>query len=312
MYEVALTVAACVRADTRVDVAWAVETDGFSANDPGEAVALTPGGGRVGSLLAGSLDPQLADVAAQGSRRGRFVDLSVSDIEAAAFGLSCGGRARCLVMPAAELPDALWGHLLDRDPVCLVTTLDGTDVTGSTLFTTESIAEADEDTRRLFERATSATAVADDTVTTALWPVPSAVIVGGGAIAQALEQAAGFLGWHVRTVADAATATGLVAGLATIDKLIVLSHDLEVAGPVLAAALDSPVGYIGALGSRRTQKDRADWLAFRNITDLTRIHGPAGLDIGANTPPEIAVSIMAEALATAAAAPGGSISRETT
>jgi xanthine dehydrogenase accessory factor len=62
------------------------------------------------------------------------------------------------------------------------------------------------------------------------------------------------------------------------------------------AALDSDVGYIGAMGARRMQENRAEWLAYRGITDLTRIHGPAGLDIGADTPAEIAVSILAEAI----------------
>jgi xanthine dehydrogenase accessory factor len=96
-----------------------------------------------------------------------------------------------------------------------------------------------------------------------------------------------------------AAATGVVAGLAGMDKLVVLSHDDELAGPVLAAALAGPVGYIGALGSRRTQQARADWLAYRGITDLARVHGPAGLDIGSSTPAEIAVSIIAQAVAVA-------------
>jgi xanthine dehydrogenase accessory factor len=78
----------------------------------------------------------------------------------------------------------------------------------------------------------------------------------------------------------------------------VLSHDDELAGPALEAALAGDVGYIGALGSRRTQQSRAQWLADHGVTDLERVYGPAGLDIGANTPAEIAVSIIAEALAT--------------
>jgi xanthine dehydrogenase accessory factor len=77
----------------------------------------------------------------------------------------------------------------------------------------------------------------------------------------------------------------------------VFAHDLEAAGTVLQAALQSSVGYIGALGSRRMQQQRADWLAARGVTGLERIHGPAGLDIGASSPGEIAVSVLAEAIA---------------
>jgi xanthine dehydrogenase accessory factor len=310
VYEVALTVAACLQADTDVNVAWAVATDGFSARDPAEAVALTPGGGRVGSLLSGSLDDQLADVAHRLPTGGRLVDLSVSDIEALASGLSCGGSARCLVVPASALPAELWPRLLERDPICLVTELDGDQVRGSQLFTEASIDDAGEDVATRFRRAASETAIVDDRVVTILWPVPKMVIVGGGGIAEAIEQAATLLGWHTQTVADPGTATGLVAGLAALDKLVVMSHDLEVAGPVLAAALDSDVGYIGALGSRRTQQARAEWLAYRGLTDLERINGPAGLDIGAHSPAEIAVSIVAEALAKAASTTGTSLSKQ--
>ena len=92
-----------------------------------------------------------------------------------------------------------------------------------------------------------------------------------------------------------------------LDKVVVLSHDQALAGPALAAALGGRVGYIGALGSRRTQQARTDWLADRGITQLDRIYGPAGLDIGANAPPEIAVSIIAEALAVNAGRSVGSL-----
>ena len=90
-------------------------------------------------------------------------------------------------------------------------------------------------------------------------------------------------------ITEASAATGVIAGLAVLDKVVVISHDDELAGPALAAALAGQVGYIGALGSRRTQQSRADWLAYRGVTDLDRVHGPAGLDIGASTPAEIAV-----------------------
>ena len=109
--------------------------------------------------------------------------------------------------------------------------------------------------------------------------------------------AAVLLGWHVQTARDGASASGLIAGLAALDKVVVAAHDDEIAGPALEAALRTEVGYIGAVGPRRVQQSRADWLAYRGVTDLRRVHGPAGLDIGATTPAEIAVSVLAEAVA---------------
>ena len=134
MYGVALSVQACVRAGTRVDVAWVVESQGFSSRDPSDALAITPGGGRVGTLLSGSVDAQLADLASRGSGRGRIVDVEVSDVDAFVAGLSCGGQARCLLVPADNLPSDLWELLLAREPVCLVTRLDGDEVLDTALF----------------------------------------------------------------------------------------------------------------------------------------------------------------------------------
>jgi xanthine dehydrogenase accessory factor len=305
VYGIALSVAACLRAGTRVDVAWIVDTDGFGGRDPADAVAITPGGGRVGSVLSGAVDDQLADVAAMRADRGRLVDVHVGDVEALVAGLSCGGVAGCLVVPATSLPTELWERLSARDPVCLVTHLTGIEVVDTTLYTSDTISGAGDTVAQLFARGVSATAAADDTVVTVLWPVPRLVIVGAGAIAEALQAAAGMLGWQAQTINDGDTATGVIAGLAVLDKLVVTSHDIDIAGRSLAAALSSAVGYIGALGSRRTQQSRADWLAYRGMTDLVRIHGPAGLDIGAQTPAEIAISIVAEAVAVSKGGPEG-------
>ena len=60
----------------------------------------------------------------------------------------------------------------------------------------------------------------------------------------------------------------MIAALAALDQLVVISHDDDLAGAALEAALSGPVGYIGGLGSRRTQQSRADWLAYRGVTDL--------------------------------------------
>jgi xanthine dehydrogenase accessory factor len=306
MYDIALSVAACLRAGTRVDVAWAVEAHGFSSWEKSEALALTPGGGRIGGVLSGSLNSQLADLADQGISR-RIVKLQAGEVDAMLAGLACGGDARCLLIPAADLPAPLWDQLRAREPVALVTRLDGDQVVDTVLYSSDSIADAGDEVARRFKAGVSDTAVSADAVVTVLWPLPKLVIVGAGSIADALDAAAGLLGWSTQAATDVSTATGLIAGLAPLDQLVVLSHDDDLAGPALQAALDTEVGYIGALGSRRTQQSRADWLAYRGITDLARIHGPAGLNIGANTPAEIAVSIMAEALAVRSGAPAGQL-----
>jgi len=78
--------------------------------------------------------------------------------------------------------------------------------------------------------------------------------------------------------------------------VITLAHDPKLDDPALAVALHSQAFYIGALGSRKTQQARQERLAAQGFTEQqrSRIHGPAGLDIGAQSPAEIAVSIMAE------------------
>jgi xanthine dehydrogenase accessory factor len=75
-----------------------------------------------------------------------------------------------------------------------------------------------------------------------------------------------------------------------------LTHDPKIDDPALKIVLDSPVFYIGALGSRKTQESRRQRLLADGLSpaQLDRIHGPVGIDLGAKTPEEIALSVMAE------------------
>ncbi len=138
----------------------------------------------------------------------------------------------------------------------------------------------------------------DDTEVATTWrPVPTLVLAGGGPVLQALQQLAPVLGWKTHHAGDPDTARGLVVGLGPLDSVVLAMHDVDLAGPVLASTLDGRAGYVAALGSRAMQQSRETWLTDRGIDGLERIHTPAGLDIGADGPAEVAVAILAQAIA---------------
>lgn len=281
MFEIALTVAACLRSGTRVHVAWVVATD-LAPADPGGAVALTPGGGRVGSLFGGALDAQLADLVTGLGETGRVVAVSVGDLEAQAFGLAGAGTATAVVMPAGLLPVNLWPALMQREAVRIVLPRDGEVLTGARLEPAGS-------------HEAGSTADEREVVTT--WrPVPAVVLAGGGPVLQALEQLAPLLGWRVQRAPDPDTARSLVVGLGPLDAVVLAMHDVDLAGPVLASTLEGNAGYVAAIGSRTMQQARETWLTDRGVEGIGRIRTPAGLDIGADGPAEVAVAILAEAI----------------
>jgi xanthine dehydrogenase accessory factor len=96
------------------------------------------------------------------------------------------------------------------------------------------------------------------------------------------------------------------------DVVLIFTHDPKFDQPALLEALATDAGYIGALGSRRTQERRAERLLAAGADEaaIARIHAPCGLDLGARTPAETAVSILAEVIAVRAGRAGESL-RET-
>lgn len=154
-------------------------------------------------------------------------------------------------------------------------------------------------------------------------PPPRLLIFGATDFAVAVARIGAFLGYHV-TVCDARAAFLTADRFTTADELVIewphdylereaaagrvdsrtvicaLGHDLKFDTPLLATALRLPeVGYIGAMGSRRTVEMRADELRAAGLSEaeLARLHSPLGLDLGARTPEETAVSIMSEVVA---------------
>ncbi len=150
-------------------------------------------------------------------------------------------------------------------------------------------------------------------------PPPTLIIVGAGHIAIPLTTFAKTLNYRV-VVIDARAAFATRERFPHADELIVewpddvlekmdlnpstsvavLTHDPKFDEPTLQVVLARPVGYIGAIGSRKTSEERSERLKKQGVTDeqLQRIHGPIGLNIGALSPEEMALAIMAEIVAT--------------
>ncbi|MDX6465780.1 MAG: xanthine dehydrogenase accessory factor [Gaiellaceae bacterium] len=149
-------------------------------------------------------------------------------------------------------------------------------------------------------------------------PPPRIVVVGAVDTAEALCAAAHQLGWHTICV-DPRTLFATRERMPSADELVVewpddamahiapdhntavvvLSHDEKFDVPALKSALRTDAFYVGAIGSRRTQAKRREKLLEEGVTEaeIAQIYGPAGLDIGADTPAEQAISMLSEALA---------------
>jgi xanthine dehydrogenase accessory factor len=146
-------------------------------------------------------------------------------------------------------------------------------------------------------------------------PPPRMLVFGAIDFAAAVARAGKFLGYHV-TVCDARPVFATHARFPDADEVVVewphrylaktpvdertvicvLTHDPKFDVPVLEIALRTPAGYIGAMGSRRTHDDRLARLREAGLTndELARLRSPIGLDLGARTPEETAVSVAAE------------------
>jgi xanthine dehydrogenase accessory factor len=146
-------------------------------------------------------------------------------------------------------------------------------------------------------------------------PRPAMYVFGAVDHAAAVAEIGRFLGFRV-TICDARAKFATRERFPDVDELVVewpdkflanapvdertaicvLTHDHKFDVPVLKVALETPAGYIGAMGARRTNEDRAERLRAEGVTEdeLARIHAPIGLKIGSRTPQEVAVAVAAE------------------
>jgi xanthine dehydrogenase accessory factor len=239
----------------------------------------------------------------------KLLEYGVSDGDAFAVGLACGGTIRVLVEPigAGGMPrdmlEALVKARASRTPVAYAVALDGSTRTLAT--------EGHEDR---FRKDRSGLEEDGATFIAIHNPPLRLAVVGAVHIAQALvpmAQIAGFDAYVIdpreafgsqarfpqaRVINDWPDAALREVGVDTRTALVLLTHDPKLDDPALHIGLKSGAFYIGALGSKKTHAARVDRLTQAGFDPHTiaRISGPVGLDIGAAGPAEIAVSILAQ------------------
>ncbi len=284
-----------------VAIATVIETWGSAPRRKGSHLAIRDDGLFEGSVSGGCVEGDVVTEAQELLAAGggvRRLDYGVADETAWQVGLACGGRISVLVQRLAT--DGLSPALVDRLLAAAGTGEAVTLATDIAAGTTREIGDSAGGDAGDFVRA---------------YPPPRRVaIIGAVHIAQALVPLAQALG-IAPTVIDPRglfAADTRFAGLAldrrwpdealaewqpnAASAVVALTHDPKLDDVALAAALRSPAYYIAALGSRKNHATRLARLAEQGFDapTLARIHGPAGLAIGAADPGEIALSIAAE------------------
>ena len=274
-----------------VALATVVATRKSAPRPVGSVLGVTGDGELAGSVSAGCVENEVyaeaKDVLAGGASR--QVTYGISDEQALGVGLPCGGEIDVFV---ARADAALLRRALDELERGRVVTVRPS---GGEL--------------ELVSR-----------------PAPRLVVVGAVDTAEALCRAARDLGWRTLVV-DPRARFATPARVPSADELevewpdtaleriapdegtavVVLAHEDRIDLPALAAALAGDAFYVGVIGSRRTQAKRREGLREVGVPEeaIDRLHGPVGLDVGAETPAETALAILAEILAVRSGRTGG-------
>jgi xanthine dehydrogenase accessory factor len=294
-----------------VAVATVVATRRSAPRPLGSKLVVSETGELAGSVSGGCVESDVAVHAREVLDTGepKLLSYGIADETAWEVGLPCGGEIDVFLERFdGELPDP-------ETPQVVFTVVDG-DRAGERWVSQEA-----EITRtQLLERD------GEQVFAEVLGPPPRLLVFGAVDLAEELCRAAKGLGWRT-VVSDArarfATAERVPSAAELVvawpeeaverfapderTAVVVLTHEDRWDVPALAGALATDAFYVGALGSRRTQDRRRERLVETGVSEeqLDRLCGPAGLDLGAGTPAETALSILAEILAVRAGRDGG-------
>ncbi len=287
------------------------QTFGASPRPPGSLAAIRDDGILVGSVSGGCIEDDLvakvrgADGSGLAIAKPERIKYGISAEEANRFGLPCGGTIELVMEPigARSRIDDLVAALEGGQRLRRILDLDSGDVT---------LEPAD-----AFDRRGDTLAMTDRTLSTLHGPSWRLMIIGAGQMTLYLAQMAQALDYGI-IVCDPReeyTAQWQVPGSTLTTEMpddaviamkpdahsaiVALTHDPKLDDLALMEALKSRAFYVGALGSRANNAKRRQRLREFDLTDseIARLHGPIGLYIGSRTPPEIAVSILAEVTA---------------
>jgi len=305
----------------------------MAVNEDGEVAGSVSGGCVEGAVVTEAL------ALLHGNQTGRICTFGYSDDEAFAVGLTCGGTIHLFLeeLDWWDRFDVVRAAIRDEQPVAMATVIGGPDA-GRAIVVPGGGTLGDEDLDRVVTRDVAAELDAgtsgvrhygehgearQDEVAVFIEtyaPPPRMLIFGAVDFTAALVRVAKVLGYRV-TVCDAREVFATKARFPLADEVVVdwphrllervgadlgprdavcvLTHDHKFDVPAIRAALRTKVGYLGAMGSRRTSDERSKRLREEGVTDaeLARIMAPIGLHLGARTPEETAVSICAEIIA---------------
>ncbi|HYR50490.1 MAG TPA: XdhC/CoxI family protein [Candidatus Eisenbacteria bacterium] len=305
MREVLSELGEWTKAGEEIALATVVETWGSSPRPLGSKMVVTRSGKMAGSVSNGCIEGAVFEEAQKVLRAGepKVAAFGVADDVAFEVGLACGGHIEVFVQPLGRVHEQLIEMLQRNVPATLRTNL----VTG----------EAE-----LVEGAPSGSELArrDGDMFIEPFRRPAhLIIIGAIHIAIPLHRLAKLMGYRV-TIVDARAKFASKERFPEADELIVawpdeamarlsidnssyvviLTHDPKFDLPALRSVLGKQAGYVGAIGSRKTNQNRFDALRAEGFTEeqLARVHGPIGLDLGGRGAEETALGILAEITAT--------------
>jgi xanthine dehydrogenase accessory factor len=303
-----------------VAVATVISTWGSAPRPAGSRMAISRAGKIAGSVSGGCLEGEVfeqAQAILKGKPAGLF-HYGVSDDLAWTVGLSCGGEIDVLVEPLSQVHRELIGALDAERPVVLETDV------AETPGARQLLTSPHPDVADLLEHETP---VRRDGLFLEPFPRPPELFIFGGShVAIPLTELASAIGFRV-TVVDARSKFADRERFPKARRVIhawpdevlkdlpmdgstyvvILTHDPKFDDPTITAALRGRPRYIGAIGSKKTHRDRVARLTASGVSphEIQRVHAPIGLDLGAQTAEETALAILAQMIAVRHGKQGG-------